>query len=100
LAFAEKVLTQTPENSTLDEKLHYAFRTALMREPTRAEMNVLRELYNSEKKDIEADKARAGELLSGITGYKPSTEIGKIQLAIWFSIANTLLNLDETITKS
>lgn len=100
LAFAEKVLTQTPENSTLDEKLHYAFRTALMREPTRAEMNVLRELYNSEKKDIEADKVRAGELLSGITGYKPSTEIGKIQLAIWFSIANTLLNLDETITKS
>ena len=100
LAFAEKVLTQTPENSTLDEKLHYAFRTALMREPTRAEMNVLRELYNSEKKDLEADKVRAGELLSGITGYKPSTEIGKIHLAIWFSIANTLLNLDETITKS
>ena len=61
---------------------------------------ILTELYQLEKKEIEAAPERPRELLKGITGYKPSPGQDSMELALWFAIANTLLNLDESITKS
>ena len=100
LAFAESILSETPADATVEEKLRYAFRRTLCREPSKGEIQILANLLEQEKADLKANPGHPKELLGGITGHKPSPGRDHKQLAIWFSIANTLLNLDETITKS
>ena len=100
LAFAESILSETASDAPMEEKLRYAFRRTLARDPSPIEIQVLAELHDAELADLEKSPARPKELLGAITGYKPSPGRAPKQLALWFSIANTLLNLDETITKS
>ena len=100
LAFAESILTDTPGNPTPAQKVRHAFRRTLAREPSPEETQILIKLMEAEMADLEANPGRAKELLKGISGYEPSPGRDPVELAIWFSIANTLLNLDETITKS
>ena len=99
LAFAADILSQNP-SGTLEEKLRTAFRQALAREPRPQEVAALKELYEAETADIRENPARVDQLLNGIQGFKPSPGLDRKQLAAWFSVANTLLNLDETVTKS
>jgi hypothetical protein len=100
LAFAENILSETPGNAPLENKLRYAFRRTLSRDPSIKEIQILAELHKKEKAELESNPSRPKELLSGISGFKPSPGQDPTLLALWFSIANTLLNLDETITKS
>ena len=99
LGFAAKILSQNP-SASLDEKIHTAFRQALSREPRPNEVATLKELYETESKELRKNPSRVSELLDGIKGYKPSPGLDRSQLAAWFSVTNTLLNLDETVTKS
>jgi len=100
LAFADSILSECSANDSVEDKLRHAFRRTLSRAPSNKEIQILTELYQLEKKEIEAAPERSRELLKGITGYKPSPGQDSMELALWFAIANTLLNLDETITKS
>lgn len=70
-AFAERIQR---ERTNVDERLQYAFRLAVAREPRANELAVLKKLLAEET-------AANGEN------------------AAWFAIASALLNLDETITK-
>ncbi len=99
LAFASRILTTHPKADN-DGKIRFAFRTALAREPSRAEIAALQDLFGAEMSALQANPKRANELLSGIKGFKPSPGLNRQQLAAWFAIANVLLNLDETVTKS
>jgi hypothetical protein len=76
-ALAARVRTERPGES-LDGQLDYAFRLCTARRPTRGERETLRELYESQRS--QSDQAAADE-------------------DAWFSVATTLLNLHETITK-
>ena len=63
-------------------------------------MATLKELYETESKELSKNPSRVSQLLDGIKGYKPTSPgLDRSQLAAWFSITNTLLNLDETVTK-
>ncbi len=73
-AFAARVLKEVPE-SDVDMRLRHAFRLAVARAPTAAELKVLRGLLDR-------------ELAAGN------------EEAAWFAVTTALLNLDETITKS
>ena len=58
-------------------------------------MATLKELYETESKELSKNPSRVSQLLDGIKGYKPSPDSIESQLAAWFSVTNTLLNLDE-----
>jgi len=90
------------ENPTLsvEKKIQIAFRRTVARSPTSVEISALNELYKSEILDLKNNPARATELIGAIKGYKPSPGLDQLKLAAWFAITNTLLNLDETVTKS
>ena len=99
LAFAASILSENPAQST-EQKIHAAFRKALAREPRPQEVATLKALYDVETAELRRNPARAGQLLKGIEGYKPSPGLDPQKLAAWFQVANALLNLDETVTKS
>ncbi len=86
-----------PGAKDVPEKVRFGLRLALSREPTRTELRRLEELYEDEEARFKADPEKAQALLEpwGV-GPKESTS----ELAAWFFVANALLNLDETITKS
>ena len=92
------VLEDKPD-ADLDERLRYAFRRTLAREPDARELAILRELHAGELSRLSEDKAAAKKLLDGIKVIKFSAKLDPNQLAAWFFVANALLNLDETITK-
>ena len=98
LGLAIRVLEDKP-TADLDERLRYAFRRTLSREPDVRELNVLRELHAGELARLTKDKKAAKELLDGIKAVKFSAKLNPNQLAAWFFVANALLNLDETVTK-
>ncbi len=77
-ALAERVQAEK-SNASLDQQLIYAFQLCVARRPTQRELGVLRRLY-------EEQQAAGG--------------IGQAaENSAWFSVATTLLNLHETITK-
>lgn len=98
LAFALRVLEERPA-ADLDERLRHAFRLALAREPKPAEVAVLRKLHQGERNRLAASPAPAKALLAGIPAVKVSPRHDVTEVAAWFFLANTLLNLDETVTK-
>jgi hypothetical protein len=73
-AFAKRIVAEQPEGDVA-ARLRYAFRLAVAREPKAGELQTLQSLYQSE---------------CGAGG----------DAAAWNAVATTLLNLDETITKS
>jgi hypothetical protein len=98
LGLAIRVLEDKPD-ADLDERLRYAFRRTLAREPDARELAILRELHAGELSRLSEDKAAAKKLLDGIKVIKFSAKLDPNQLAAWFFVANALLNLDETVTK-
>lgn len=96
-AFAELIVRQGGA-ATID-RLHYAFRRAVSRPPTPDELSVLEQLLTSHLAEYEANPAAAAEVLS--VGAKPVTDdIPKPELAAWTSVARTILNLHEVITRN
>lgn len=96
-AFAEQIIRQG--GSTTAERLNFAFRRAVSRNISPAEADVLTQLLQKHLADYGADAAAAGELVS--VGARPaSTDLDKTELAAWTSIARTILNLHETITRN
>jgi hypothetical protein len=73
-AFAKRIVAEQPEGNAAS-RLRHAFRLALAREPKAGELRTLQSLYESEC-------------------------AASCEAAAWNAVATTLLNLDETITKS
>ncbi|HEU4751532.1 MAG TPA: DUF1553 domain-containing protein, partial [Armatimonadota bacterium] len=94
--FGERVLRHGGE--TLEQRLSYAFRTALSREPTAEEVAVLRKLYHSQRARYSADRNAAEKLISA--GEWPvAKDLDTAELAAWSTLARAILNLHETITR-
>jgi hypothetical protein len=91
-ALAERILKEG--GAEADSKLQWAFRTAVSRKPTAAEVRVLSELFAKHRSEYAADK-KAAETLVGAP-----KDVDAVDLAAWTSVARTLLNLHETITRN
>ena len=94
-AFARRILMEQPQSS-LDDRLVYAMRLCLCREPSSRELAILRNLYDKQYEAASADVRRTKTLLKETSVPDSATPT---ELAAWYAVATTLLNLDETITK-
>ncbi len=98
IGLAWRMLSETKEKNDRSRIVH-GFRLALSREPNSDEIDILLQLLEHERETIEKNpdliKQRATLVLQGFP-YKIANQR---ELAAWFAIANTLLNLDETVTQ-
>jgi hypothetical protein len=93
---ANRVLTEMPNDP--GKRIRYAFRLATGRAPAAQEVQILRDLEEKEIAVYRRDPDAARKLLS--IGESPvDTKANQSELAAWTTIASTILNLDETITK-
>lgn len=89
---ARRVLTEAgPE---LRNRLIYGFRLCMARRPNEKEIEELAALYQRQLARFTKDGAAARALLKGANEQTDLTE-----LAAWAVVSNTLLGLDETLTK-
>jgi hypothetical protein len=94
--FAARVLQ---EASTDARRYTLAFRLALQREPTAAELTLITQLHTETRKKYTADKAAATALLK--VGQAPvPAGLDPVELASFTAVTRALLNLHETITRN
>lgn len=92
----QRALKEGPKD--LDGKLKFVFRLVTAREPTRDELSVLKEAYETQLAHYTAKPQAAKTLVAAGTFARPAG-LDVSQHAAWTAIANALLNLDETITR-
>lgn len=87
------------EGGATDEaKLTWAFRRAVSRAPKAEELAILQRLLAKHREDFRANLAAAEQLPKTGLATIPAT-IDKVELAAWTSVARTILNLHETVTR-
>jgi hypothetical protein len=93
VALAGRIVRES--NAATDEdRVAWAFKECLGREPFSEEAAVLAEVLASQQASFERDPARAEELVA-----KNSLGDDAARQASWTSVARTLMNLDEFITR-
>ena len=92
-SFARKITSEV--KSTDEDRLRYAFRRALAREPDPVEMSVLAKLLDDQEQVFAAGQGSAATVAGpGFPG-----ELSQEQAAAWTTVARTILNLDEFVTR-
>jgi hypothetical protein len=95
--FAARIMTEC--NGDVPTRIAWAFKQALSRKPTPQELPVLTELFEKQLKRYRTDMPSADSLTS--TGEAAAANGLKTEdLAAWTSVARTILNLHETITRN
>ena len=94
--FTQRILSE-PGLDDVSQRVRFAFRLALSRDPSRQELARLEALFRDELTRLEASPKEARELLEPFSALAGGTDP---EHAAWFLVAHTLLNLDETITRS
>jgi len=95
-ALAKRVLMDRP-NSGIKQQLTYAFQLCVARKPATEELNILEDLFESQRSVAQAD-AKVGSQDKLRT--KQEHEINPSELTAWTAVATALINLHETITKN
>lgn len=83
---------------TTRKRLAYGFRLATGRVPTADEIKLLDGLLEAERAEFLQDKASAAKLIA--VGEYQAPGVDPVELAAWTTVASTLLNLDEAVTKN
>ena len=96
-AFAQRMMMEGGKDA--ESRLAYGFRLATSRKIAKDESKVLLEVFKQQLADYQKNTAEAEKLL-GLGAFKAKPELNHAELAAWTMTANTLLNLDETITKN
>jgi hypothetical protein len=98
-ALARKALAEG--GKTDEQRITYAFRRALSRQPQQDEMQELLALLNKEKQRIADGWVSATEVGAGTNSVPKNLPVGvtPTQLGAYTVVSRVLLNLDETITK-
>ncbi len=95
-ALAERMIGEAGNDPA--ERIRYGYQLAMAREPSAAERDVLLSIADEQGAEFRRDPEAARELLAvGESPYNPARDVP--ELAAWTTVASTLLNLDETITK-
>ncbi len=93
---AERMMT---EATTREDRIILAFRLATARPPTLDELRLLRRVFDDQLAVYLKNREAAIKLLA--VGESPRNEkLDPAELAAWTMVANVILNLDETVTKS
>ena len=92
---AVRVMREADKSAKL--RLDHAFRLVVGRRPDQSEHKILGEILESQLKHYCQDTKAAQALVS--QGTVDSKGLDPATLAAWTSLANVLLNLDETITR-
>ncbi|MFO0926686.1 MAG: DUF1553 domain-containing protein [Gemmataceae bacterium] len=96
-AFAQRILKEG--GSTPEQRIDFAFRTALGRPATAKELSLLTRLLTAQLARFRAAPAKAEELLK--VGESPrDATLPAVEHAAWQVIASTVLNLDEFLVKN
>jgi hypothetical protein len=82
----------------VEDKLRAGFRRVLLRPPTTAELAPLVSLYREALAHFTRDPEQAAALIANPDAPAPSA-FSPPELAAWTSVANVLLNLDETLMR-
>jgi hypothetical protein len=80
------------------KRVDFEFRLVTDRNPNLQEQQVLLQLAQAELADYRRDSAGAAKLIH-VGESKCAANIDSAELAAWTTVASTILNLDETITK-
>jgi hypothetical protein len=78
-------------------RLAFGFRLATSRFPDPQEADILRRLYEGQNTTFQQDPEAAKKLIA-LGDSRPDGSLDASDLAAWTMVANTLLNLSETIT--
>ncbi|MEE3373114.1 MAG: DUF1549 and DUF1553 domain-containing protein [Planctomycetota bacterium] len=91
---------QLRDDGSCTAGLHFGFRLCVARPPTEQERGELRRLYQRAAKAYRTQPAAAESLSGGavVTGQQTDSEAA-VEFAAWVTVANVLLNLDETLMK-
>ena len=92
---AERIMANSHDEK---QRIEFAFRAATAREPTAAEIELLRKLFQQRSVAYQQDRTAAAELLS-VGQSKCNENFDPAELAAWTTVASAILNLDETITR-
>jgi hypothetical protein len=84
--------------ATIGEKINWAYRRAVARDASDEERAVLRDLFARHLAHYVGDPEAAAEVSDNGKTPKPD-DIDAVELAAWTSVARTILNLHETITR-
>ncbi len=80
------------------DRIRYGFRLCLARFPTETEIERLRQLFDEAKADYMKNPESARKMATEPMGALPEGA-DNIEMAAWTTVANVLLNLDETLMK-
>ena len=82
-------------SSDEENRIRYAFRRALAREPDGVELSLMIDLLGDQQQLFAADRGSAAKLAGpGFPG-----DLSQEDAAAWFTVARTILNLDEFVTR-
>jgi mono/diheme cytochrome c family protein len=95
-ALAQRTLLEAGKDEK--QRVEFAFRLATARKPTGKEAGVLRHLLKARLEEFQKDRGAAMKLL-GVGESARDRSLEPSELAAWTTVASTILNLDETITK-
>jgi hypothetical protein len=83
---------------TSESRLTHGFRLLLARRPKPAELAIFQAALERSKAAFHADPESATQFLK-VGEAKTETDLNPVELAAFATVAGTLLNLDETVTK-
>jgi len=95
-AFAQRVIRES--GTSASDRVTFAIREALGREPRSREVEALSELARTEFERFQNEPEKARRLLS-VGEHSRDKTIPEQEHATWMVIANTVLNLDEFLVK-
>jgi len=98
-ALARRIIAEGGKSD--EERIRYAFRRTLARQPQAGELQELTSLLNKERQRIADGWLSASEISTGTNSLPKDLPAGATptQLAAYTVVSRVLLNLDETITK-
>ena len=96
-AIAHRMMNEGSINSK--QRIEYAFRWATSRKPDADELNILEGLFNDELNEFQKYPDRADAFLQ-IGEFNNQEDLNKPELAAYGVVANTILNLSESLQKN
>jgi hypothetical protein len=94
---ARRMMTES--GSTPEKRREFAYRLATARKPSQTELQILKEAFQKQLADFQANPEAATGFL-GVGDSKPDAIFSPGEFAAWTSVASMILNLDATVTKS
>jgi hypothetical protein len=98
LGLADRILSESPSSDD-DQRIAFGFQLALSRSPSNKEVEIVKSLLENERSKIQQQPLLSEDRIREPARVVQVRSTNRQELAAWLSVANTLLNLDETMTR-